>query len=54
MLLIYTNEVEFKHTLKVADDVVKGTKVKAWVKYQCCDANICFPPKKKEFELELQ
>ena len=38
---------------KVGKEVVKGTKIKCWIYYQCCDARICFPPKKKEIELTL-
>ena len=52
-LLIYKYEVKFKQAIKLGENVPKGTKIKVWFKYQCCDANICFPPKKKEFELEL-
>ncbi|WP_298367469.1 protein-disulfide reductase DsbD domain-containing protein [uncultured Lutibacter sp.] len=52
-LLIYKNENTFKHKIKVGKEVVKGTKIKCWIYYQCCDARICFPPKKKEIELTL-
>ncbi|WP_111709912.1 protein-disulfide reductase DsbD domain-containing protein [Lutibacter citreus] len=52
-LLIYKNESTFKHKIKVGKEVTKGTKIKCWIYYQCCDARICFPPKKKEIELTL-
>lgn len=52
-LLIYKSENTFKHKIKVSDQLAKGTSIKCWLYYQCCDANICFPPKKKEFVLEL-
>lgn len=53
-ILIYKNEDSFKHIINVGKDVAKGTKIKCWLYYQCCDANICFPPKKKVFELILK
>lgn len=52
-LLIYNNESEFKQEIKVGSNVAKGTKIKCSIYYQCCDTKICFPPKKKVFELEL-
>ena len=52
-ILIYKNENSFEQIVKVGSDVAKGSKIKCWLYYQCCDASICFPPKKKEFELEL-
>ncbi len=52
-LLIYENEVVFKHELKITAGFAKGSKIKCWVYYQCCDATICFPPKRKEFVLSL-
>lgn len=52
-LLIYKGENTFKHRIKVGSNVSKGTAIKFWIKYQCCDANICFPPKKKEFTIKL-
>lgn len=50
-LLIYKGENTFKHKIIVGDQA--GGKIKCWLYYQCCDASICFPPKKKEFELNL-
>lgn len=52
-ILIYKKENSFKHKIKVGKDVAKGSEIKCWLYYQCCDASICFPPKKKEFTLIL-
>jgi hypothetical protein len=52
-LLVYKKENSFKHKIKVGADVARGTSIKCWLYYQCCNASICLPPKKKEFELEL-
>lgn len=52
-ILIYKGENSFKQAIRVSKDVADGTIVKCWLYYQSCDANICFPPKKKEFILEL-
>jgi hypothetical protein len=52
-LLIYKEENSFKHKIKVGSNVANGTTIKCWLYYQCCDASICFPPKKKEFTLKL-
>lgn len=52
-LLIYKKENSFKHKIKVAADVASGTSIKCWLYYQCCNASICLPPKKKEFILKL-
>ena len=53
-ILIYKNENSFRHKIKVGKDVAKGSEIKCWLYYQCCDANICFPPKKKEFTLIIK
>ncbi len=52
-LLTYKTESEFKHALNIGNNIPEDAKIKIWFRYQCCDANICFPPQKKEFELEL-
>jgi len=52
-ILIYKNENEYTHQLNFVGDIEKGITVKCWLYYQCCDANICFPPNKKEIELKL-
>ncbi|PKQ63900.1 hypothetical protein BZG02_07775 [Labilibaculum filiforme] len=52
-ILIYKGESSFKQAIKFDGKIAKGTKVKCWLYYQCCDASICFPPQKKEFVLEL-
>lgn len=52
-ILIYKGESEFKQAIKLGKNLPAGSVVKCWLYYQCCDANICFPPKKKEFILEL-
>lgn len=52
-ILIYKNDNRFKHAIKVGKGVAKGTKIKCSLYYQCCNSSICFPPKKKEFELTL-
>ncbi|MCG8582107.1 MAG: protein-disulfide reductase DsbD N-terminal domain-containing protein, partial [Bacteroidales bacterium] len=49
-LLVYKGQTTFKHTVKVSD-TANGSTIKCYLYYQCCNADICFPPKKKEFEL---
>ncbi len=51
-LYIYKGEPFFKQKIKVGENV-KNISVKCWLYYQCCNNSICFPPKKKEFELTL-
>ena len=51
-ILVYKNENTFYHSIKI-NPSRKGTKITCWLYYQCCDANICFPPQKKEVELTL-
>ncbi|PKQ63939.1 hypothetical protein BZG02_07970 [Labilibaculum filiforme] len=52
-ILIYKNDDSFQQAIKIGADVEKGTTITCWLYYQCCDASICFPPKKKEFILEI-
>ncbi|WP_421918818.1 protein-disulfide reductase DsbD domain-containing protein [Marinifilum sp.] len=52
-LLIYNGQNTFKRAIKVGENTKDGLTLKCWFYYQCCDATICFPPKKKEFELKL-
>ncbi|MBI9057197.1 MAG: hypothetical protein JEZ01_05450 [Labilibaculum sp.] len=52
-ILIYHGESKFEQAIKLDEDLPAGSVVKCWLYYQCCDASICFPPKKKEFVLEL-
>nr|WP_320120424.1 protein-disulfide reductase DsbD domain-containing protein [uncultured Marinifilum sp.] len=52
-LLIYKGENTFKQVIKLGENTENSGSIKCWLYYQCCDASICFPPKKKEFELEL-
>ena len=52
-LLVYKKENTFKHKIKTGEALKAGTTIKCWLYYQCCNASICLPPKKKEFELEL-
>ncbi|MGQ1785433.1 protein-disulfide reductase DsbD domain-containing protein [Saccharicrinis sp. GN24d3] len=52
-IMIYKDQNTFKHKVKVDANVTKGTTIKCWLYYQCCNADICFPPKKKEIVLTL-
>ncbi len=52
-LLIYKDQNTFTHLIKIDNKVADNSKVKCWLYYQCCNADICFPPQKKEFTLNL-
>jgi len=52
-ILVYKGDNSYVHQIKISDEVEKGTNFKCWIYYQCCDVNICFPPKRKEIKLIL-
>jgi len=53
-ILIYTNRLQFEQVIKIDENLKKETKLKCWMYYQCCDAHICFPPQKKQIEIEFE
>lgn len=53
-LLIYKNEIEFKQNITVNNSIEDNATITCWLYYQCCNANLCLPPIKKEIVLKLK